>query len=99
MVAQRLCSRSRTIPTRAGESGSGKTTSARCVAGLHAPARGHVLLDGAPLAALARERSKEERRRVQIVFQNPNDSLNPRHRAGDTIARPARMLRGLSSVE
>ena len=82
-----------------GESGSGKTTIARCVAGLHAPARGEVLLDGAPLQALARDRSKDERRRIQIVFQNPNDSLNPRHRVGETIARPARLLRGLSSTD
>jgi peptide/nickel transport system ATP-binding protein len=82
-----------------GESGSGKTTLARCVAGLHAPARGRILLDGTPLAARARDRTKAERRRIQLVFQNPNDSLNPRHRVADAIARPARMLRDLSAVE
>ncbi len=79
-----------------GESGSGKTTIARCVAGLHPPARGRLLLDGAELAPLARDRSKEARRRIQIVFQNPNDSLNPRHRVAQSIARPARLLRDLS---
>jgi peptide/nickel transport system ATP-binding protein len=82
-----------------GESGSGKTTIARCVAGLHAPAGGRILLDGEPLAALAAGRTREERRRVQIVFQNPYDSLNPRHRVADSIARPARTLRGLSRKE
>ena len=82
-----------------GESGSGKTTIARCVAGLHAPTRGELRLDGRPLRALARDRSEDERRRIQIVFQNPNDSLNPRHRVGDTIARPARVLRGVSNAE
>jgi peptide/nickel transport system ATP-binding protein len=79
-----------------GESGSGKTTIARCVAGLHAPTLGRILLDGVPLAALAAGRTREERRRIQIVFQSPYDSLNPRHRVADSIARPARILRGLS---
>jgi peptide/nickel transport system ATP-binding protein len=79
-----------------GESGSGKTTIARCVAGLHAPWSGEVALDGIPLAALAKRRSKQQRQRIQIVFQNPYDSLNPRHRIADAIARPARLFRGLA---
>jgi peptide/nickel transport system ATP-binding protein len=79
-----------------GESGSGKTTIARCVVGLHAPAAGEILLDGQRLAPLARERSKDSRRRCQIVFQNPYDSLNPRHRVSYTIGRTARVLRGLT---
>ena len=79
-----------------GESGSGKTTIARCVVGLHAPTRGKILLDGRPLAPVAAARTREERQRLQIVFQSPYDSLNPRHRVGDSIARPARTLRGLS---
>jgi peptide/nickel transport system ATP-binding protein len=78
-----------------GESGSGKTTIARCVAGLHTPWSGSVLLNGVPLAAVAKRRSKDERRRIQIVFQNPYDSLNPRHRIADAVARPARLFRGL----
>ena len=82
-----------------GESGSGKTTIARCVAGLHAPAAGRILLEGKPLAPLAGGRTREERRRIQIVFQNPYDSLNPRHRIADSIARPARVLRGLRRKE
>jgi peptide/nickel transport system ATP-binding protein len=79
-----------------GESGSGKTTIARCVAGLHAPAAGRILLDGEPLAAQARRRTREQRRRIQIVFQNPFDSLNPRHRVDDAIARPLQVLGGRS---
>ncbi len=82
-----------------GESGSGKTTIARCVAGLHAPVSGRIALDDEPLAALAGARERGARRRIQIVFQNPNDSLNPRHRVDDAIARPARVLRGLSRRE
>jgi peptide/nickel transport system ATP-binding protein len=79
-----------------GESGSGKTTIARCIVGLHSPSGGRLELDGHPLEALARSRSREDRRRIQLVFQNPYDSLNPRHRVDDALAWAARRLRGLS---
>jgi peptide/nickel transport system ATP-binding protein len=79
-----------------GESGSGKTTIARCIVGLHERAGGSILFDGQPLAALARRRTREQRRRIQIVFQNPYESLNPRQPAGEAVAWPARALRGLS---
>jgi peptide/nickel transport system ATP-binding protein len=81
-----------------GESGSGKTTIARCVAGLVRPAAGSILLDESRLAGRARSRSRDQRRRVQIVFQNPYDSLNPRRSVIDAIARPAVLLRGMSST-
>jgi peptide/nickel transport system ATP-binding protein len=80
-----------------GESGSGKTTIARAIAGLHPIDRGTVTLDGQPLQSRARRRSAEERRRVQIVFQNPADALNPRHTVRDSVARPAKLLRGLDA--
>ena len=79
-----------------GESGSGKTTIARAVAGLHAPSGGRVLLDGVPLAPKVRNRSRQARRRLQLVFQNPYDSLNPHHRVRDAVARPAIVLAGRS---
>jgi peptide/nickel transport system ATP-binding protein len=82
-----------------GESGSGKTTIARSIAGLHPPAGGRILLGGEPIAGRARERSKDARRRIQLVFQNPNDSLNPRQRVGAQIARPAVVLRDLHARE
>jgi peptide/nickel transport system ATP-binding protein len=82
-----------------GESGSGKTTIARVIAGLHAPSAGRVLLAGEQLAALARKRSVEQRRRVQIVFQNPTEALNPRHTVADSLERPARQLRRLSPAQ
>jgi peptide/nickel transport system ATP-binding protein len=82
-----------------GESGSGKTTIARCVVGLHAPSAGGIALDGEPLAGRARERSREQRRRIQIVFQNPYDSLNPRHRIDDSLTFAARALRDRSKAE
>jgi len=80
-----------------GESGSGKTTIARCVVGLHQPAAGRIVLDGEPLAGKAKARSLDARRRIQIVFQNPADSLNPRRRISDEVTRPARVLRRLTS--
>jgi peptide/nickel transport system ATP-binding protein len=79
-----------------GESGSGKTTIARCVVGLHAPDAGEIELDGVKLSPTAARRTKEQLRRVQMVFQNPYASLNPRRTAGDTIARSAQLLRGFA---
>jgi peptide/nickel transport system ATP-binding protein len=78
-----------------GESGSGKTTIARVMAGLHPTWTGQVLLEGEPLAARARGRTRDQRRRVQMVFQSPTDALNPRHSVGEILSRPARVLRGL----
>ena len=79
-----------------GESGSGKTTIGRCIAGLHEPSAGRVEFDGQALAGAARSRPLEVRRRIQIVFQNPFESLNPRHHVAASIARPLRVLRRLS---
>jgi peptide/nickel transport system ATP-binding protein len=82
-----------------GESGSGKTTIGRCIAGLHAPTAGRILFDGHELAGSARARALHQRRRIQIVFQNPFESLNPRHRVGASIERPLRVLRRLSRTD
>jgi peptide/nickel transport system ATP-binding protein len=79
-----------------GESGSGKTTIARTIVGLHPVAGGELRLFGETLPAMARRRSIEQRRRVQIVFQNPGEALNPRHTVRAAIARPLRVLRGMS---
>ena len=69
-----------------GESGSGKSTLARCVVGLETPDGGEILLDGQDIAGLTRKQLKPYRHLVQMVFQDPFASLNPRHRVGDIIA-------------
>ena len=71
-----------------GESGSGKTTLARSVAGLHSQRGGHITLNGSPLAMSARNRTREHRRMIQYVFQNPYGSLNPRRTIGHIIRQP-----------
>jgi peptide/nickel transport system ATP-binding protein len=79
-----------------GESGSGKTSIGRCIAGLHVPSSGRIVFDGQELAGSARARTLDQRRRIQIIFQNPFESLNPRHRVGESVSRPLRVLRRLS---
>jgi peptide/nickel transport system ATP-binding protein len=82
-----------------GESGSGKTTIARCIVGLHRPVSGRIVFDGMPLPARSSDRTREARRRVQIVFQNPYNSLNPRESALDAVSWAARQLRSVSRAQ
>jgi peptide/nickel transport system ATP-binding protein len=70
-----------------GESGSGKSTLARMVMALTRPDGGEILFEGQNVAGLGGAALKSYRRRVQMVFQDPFASLNPRHRVGDAIAR------------
>jgi ABC-type glutathione transport system ATPase component len=78
-----------------GESGSGKTTLGGIVTGLLAGQAGEVRFDGAGLPGLAAQRTREQRRRIQMVFQDPLSSLNPRRRVGDAVMRPLRLFHGL----
>jgi peptide/nickel transport system ATP-binding protein len=82
-----------------GESGSGKTTLVRCLIGIHSPESGRILLDGSQLESRARRRSATQRRRIQVVFQNPDESLNPRHTVVRIVARPVEQFEGLSRRE
>jgi peptide/nickel transport system ATP-binding protein len=76
-----------------GESGSGKTSLGRCIAGLHRPDFGSILLNGSSLAASAAHRTRSERQQIQIVFQNPERSLNPTETVAEAIGRPLRLFR------
>jgi peptide/nickel transport system ATP-binding protein len=71
-----------------GESGSGKSTLARVIAGLVPAARGSLQLDGTPLPATLEQRSREQFRRIQLVFQDADTSLNPAHTVERLLARP-----------
>ncbi len=71
-----------------GESGCGKTTAGRTILRLHEPTSGSVTLDGTDLSSLSGEALRRARRRMQMVFQNPFASLNPRMRVGELLAEP-----------
>jgi oligopeptide transport system ATP-binding protein len=68
-----------------GESGSGKSTLARCLALLERPDMGRVLLEGVDLTRLSRRQLRRARRRIQVVFQDPYSSLNPRLTVGSAL--------------
>jgi peptide/nickel transport system ATP-binding protein len=76
-----------------GESGSGKSTLLRAIVGLHAPARGAMMLGGKPLAPTVAKRPRAARGAIQIVFQNPDASLNPRHTVAEIVRRSIRLFR------
>lgn len=73
-----------------GESGCGKTTTAKSVLRLIEPTSGSVRMDGEELVGLSAERMRRQRQDMQIIFQDPYASLNPRMRAGDIVAEPMR---------
>ncbi len=80
-----------------GESGSGKTTLGRCIAGLHAPIAGEIRFDGLVLQPLAGARESIVRRRIQIVFQDPDSSLNPSMSIGSIVRRPLKQFFSLDA--
>ena len=76
-----------------GESGCGKTTLARIVMGLIPPTGGSVVFDGQPVESLSSGDTLRFRRRIQMVFQNPFGSLNPRMRVGQIVGEPLHVHR------
>ena len=75
-----------------GESGSGKSTVARILCGLLAPTSGSVLIDGIDLKASPAAARARQRRQIQMIFQDPYSSLNPRWRIRDIVAEPMHAL-------
>jgi peptide/nickel transport system ATP-binding protein len=75
-----------------GESGCGKTTLGRSVVGLLEPTEGTIRFGGQRVAGLARQRPRELRRRIQVIFQNPEATLNPQKTVGETLRRPLELF-------
>jgi peptide/nickel transport system ATP-binding protein len=76
-----------------GESGCGKSTLARAAVGMVAPLAGTITFEGRPVRPLTRRARPRELARLQLVFQNPFSSLNPRRKVGEQIGEPLAVLR------
>jgi oligopeptide transport system ATP-binding protein len=74
-----------------GESGCGKTTTGRCILRLERPTAGEILYDGIDIARMDRKDLLALRRRIQVIFQDPYSSLNPRMKVGEIIAEPIKV--------
>lgn len=80
-----------------GESGSGKTTLARCIIGLTEATGGAITLLDLPLARSLQDRDRHVLHQLQMVFQNPDEALNPYLTVAETLRRPLRRLAGMDS--
>jgi peptide/nickel transport system ATP-binding protein len=82
-----------------GESGSGKSTLARVVTGLLPPLDGAIRFRGQPLAPALKDRSKDELRELQMIYQMPDVALNPRQKVAEIVGRPLQFYFGLGARE
>jgi peptide/nickel transport system ATP-binding protein len=81
-----------------GESGSGKSTVARVITGLLPPSKGEVIFRGEPFPPDYRNRTKDQLRQCQMIYQMADTALNPKVRISEIIGRPAQFYSGLSGV-
>ncbi|UWQ05445.1 ABC transporter ATP-binding protein [Aliiroseovarius crassostreae] len=81
-----------------GESGSGKSTTARVITGLLPPSKGEVLFNGEVLPPNFRNRTKDQLRQAQMIYQMADTALNPKVRISEIIGRPAQFYSGLSGA-
>ncbi|MXR39966.1 dipeptide ABC transporter ATP-binding protein [Halobaculum sp. WSA2] len=81
-----------------GESGCGKSTAARAILQLHKPTEGTVVYQGRDITAASKQELRGIRRDLQVVFQNPQSSLNPRRTVGQIVRRPMK-LHGLADTD
>lgn len=79
-----------------GESGSGKSTTARCITGLLPPSAGEIRFGGEVMPANYKQRTKDQLRQVQMIYQMADTALNPRVSVGNIIARPVQFYTGLT---
>lgn len=82
-----------------GESGCGKSTIARMLVGLYKPSRGQVRFDGVDLSDMSSPSGRQMRSRLQMIFQDPYASLNPRWKVADIVAEPIRVHRTMSGKD
>ena len=82
-----------------GESGSGKSTLARVITGLLAPSQGEIVFNGKTLPARLQDRSKDDLRELQMIYQMADVAMNPRHTVGKIIGRPLEFYFGMRGKE
>ena len=89
--------RGRTVAV-VGESGSGKSTLARAITGLLPPSKGEIYFNGKPLPKALKDRDKDTLRRIQMIYQSADTSLNPRQTIRDLIGRPLEFYHGVQGA-
>ena len=89
--------RGRTVAV-VGESGSGKSTLARAITGLLPPSKGEILFNGKPLSRALKDRDKDTLRRIQMIYQSADTSLNPKQTIRDILGRPLEFYHGIKGA-